>query len=149
MPCRRGIALMIHSLEEGLIPRVLLFEDLRHKLRLDLIQLLQRRLQGLPVFIGSFAENVLEAKGGALHKQFGISQLFAVTGNALMDLLCILLNRFDGLQSLPRIAGIKLMASQVCHPADERGIEKASVSGRGMIRLDLKGGQSSWTVVQD
>ena len=39
------------------------------------------------------------------------------------------------------------MAGKVRHPADERGIEKASVSGLGMIRLELKGGESSWTVV--
>ena len=40
------------------------------------------------------------------------------------------------------------MAGKVRHPADERGIEKASVSGLGMIRLDLKGDESSRTVVQ-
>ena len=40
------------------------------------------------------------------------------------------------------------MAGQVRHLADELGIEEALVSGLGLIRLDLKGGESSWTVVQ-
>jgi hypothetical protein len=55
--------------EEG---RTLFFEDLRHELCLNLIQLLQGCLQGLPVFVRSFAEDVLEAKRCSLHEQFGI-----------------------------------------------------------------------------
>ena len=77
--------------------RVLLFEDLRHKLSLNLIQLSQRPLQGLAVFKRSFVENVLESKGSLLHKPFCISQPFAVIDNAHMDLLCILLHHLEGL----------------------------------------------------
>ena len=40
------------------------------------------------------------------------------------------------------------MAGQVGNPADKPGIEKASVSGLGLIRLDLKGCDCSKTVVQ-
>jgi hypothetical protein len=52
--------------------RILLFEELRHELLLNLIQLLECRLQSRPVFIGSFAEDVFEVNGCALHEQFCI-----------------------------------------------------------------------------
>jgi hypothetical protein len=61
-----------HRVEEGWFNRILLFEDLRHKLRLNQIQLPQRCLQSRPVFIRGFAEDVLKAKGCALQEQFGI-----------------------------------------------------------------------------
>jgi hypothetical protein len=51
---------------------MLLFEELRYKLPLNFIQLPQRCLQRRPVFIGSFAEDVPETNGGALHEQFWI-----------------------------------------------------------------------------
>jgi hypothetical protein len=55
-----------------LLRRILLFEELRHELLLNLIQLPECRLQSRPVFIGSFAEDVSETSGGALHEQFRI-----------------------------------------------------------------------------
>ena len=42
----------------GGIPLHLVFEDFRHELHLNLIKLLQRRLQGEAVLIRSFAEDV-------------------------------------------------------------------------------------------
>ena len=50
----------------------LLFKHLQHELRLNLIQLHQRHLQSLPVFIRCCAEDVFEAKGGALHQHFRV-----------------------------------------------------------------------------
>jgi hypothetical protein len=49
--------------------RILFFEHLRHELRLNLVQLFQRRLHCLPVFIRSCSENVSEVKGAAPHEQ--------------------------------------------------------------------------------
>ena len=52
--------------------RTLLLEDLHHKLLLNLIELLQRCVQSPPIFIRSFAKDILEAKGGAPHEHFCI-----------------------------------------------------------------------------
>jgi hypothetical protein len=46
------------------------------------------------------------------------------------------------------ITGIELLAGQVRYLANEFRIEKASVSWRCLIRLGLKRGESSWTLVQ-
>src|ERR1700761_8383302 len=67
---RLSNAVSVWSLAAGVavrFDRILLFEDLRHELRLNLIQLLQSCLQCLPVFVRSFVADVLEAKRRAPH----------------------------------------------------------------------------------
>ena len=56
-------------------------------------------------------------------------QPLAVIGNPHMDLLCILLHQLEGFRSLSGFAGIELAAGEVCHLADELGVEKALVFG--------------------
>ena len=126
---------------------ILFFEDLHHQLCLNLVQLLQRKFQSWSVLIRSFVEHALQAKGGAPHEQFGISQFLTVIGNTRMgDLLCIGLQPLEGLRSLLRIARIELPAGQVRHLTDELGVEKTLVSGLGLIRLGLKLRKSRWTI---
>src|ERR1700677_4815990 len=65
-----------------------------------------------------------------------------------MDPLCVPLHQLEGLRSLPGISGIQLVAGKVRHLVYKLGVEKASVSGLGLIRLSLEGGESSWIVFQ-
>jgi hypothetical protein len=77
------------------LTRILLFEELHHELLLNLIQLPECRLQSRPVVIGSFAEDVFEANGGAPHKQFHIFLAFCCRRQRRYGFFCIPLHELE------------------------------------------------------
>jgi hypothetical protein len=121
---------------------ILLFEDLHHKLRLNLIQLLQRRLDIRLVFIRSFVEDVLKTKGRTLDERFGIFEFSAVIPSVQMNLVCIPSYQLKGLRSLHGIARIELLTSKFRHLTHELCIKKAFVPKLRSICLDLECGES-------
>src|ERR1700722_8834246 len=118
---------------------ILFLEDLHHQLGLHLLQLLQGRLQHLPVVIGGGVENIVQPVLRMPHQLLGILHLLAVLSDAHVDLFRILLDQVQCLRS-SLITSTQLLPGELGHLMNQLGIEETLFFGLGLVGLGHEGG---------
>ena len=126
---------------EEIAPCPLLPEDLKHQLRLHLIELLEGGVKSGSVFERGLGEHVMQAEGGVAHQNLGVLEPLAVVGHIHVNLGCVLLDRADGARGLFDLARGQLSSGELGHLVDKLRVEKALLARPGLAGARLEGQQ--------